>query len=258
MCYNIMFKCFKKNDDFKNTQLSKNLTDDIHYLKKINIDDVIKEIYEIYNIYVTDNTYVFKSVNNWIIILKKTLITLNNENRDGIYNEKTASYRGNYFFVEKIFNKINPKYVTNKITSKFKDKYLTYIVGKYVTSDFDKDINKTYTSGIHYYKTIEPAFYMNVENERITGNVVSYYPCGKILFNKKFLRGNIVLQEHYEYNKQYICVVDKWYSENNKIIKETNYINKKNEVYQTCCYKNNVPYGKWSFLYRGQMILYYP
>ena len=71
-----------------------------------------------------------------------------------------AQFRGNTFDVVKIFEKNNPMNTKDKISNTIFPKKIVYDTKKTVIVDtYDKDINKKWTDGIHYFKSLEPAFY---------------------------------------------------------------------------------------------------
>uniref|UniRef100_A0A6C0EAG9 Uncharacterized protein n=1 Tax=viral metagenome TaxID=1070528 RepID=A0A6C0EAG9_9ZZZZ len=139
-------------------------------------------IFEKYRKFISNNLYVYKSCKQYIIILKKLYNTITNENRKGIINADYAKYRGNRFEVILIFNKFNPDEMLNEILTEYQNKKVVYTTGKIVTPDYyDCDMNNICSNGIHYYKTIEQAYYHDIEAHAInyTGVIKEWFHNGK-------------------------------------------------------------------------------
>lgn len=111
--------------------------------------------------YFSDNSYVFKSCQtNYIVILKKDQTTKTNEKRFNISSSKCAKLRANKLLVVNIINKFDPSETLNSITNSiYKDSQKDYVIGKIITSRWNSDLSIINTEGIHYFNTIEPAFY---------------------------------------------------------------------------------------------------
>lgn len=151
--------------------------------------------------YTGNNNYVFKSCQiKWIIILQKLNDTITNENRNDIYDIETASFRANKLKVICIVNKFNPKININKIiNSIYTKKNITYTVNEIVcVDDYDMDINNIYSSGIHYYKSLDPAFYSELDlYKKYIGNFFSYHNNGRIEVNGFIINGNFFGERKY-------------------------------------------------------------
>jgi hypothetical protein len=71
-----------------------------------------------------------------------------------------SQYRANKLRVTLIFNKFDPFDIVEYIYNTNYHKSIKYEINKIVEEDdYNMDLNKIYTSGIHYFKTIEAAFY---------------------------------------------------------------------------------------------------
>ena len=109
---------------------------------------------------------VFKSCNKeWIVVLKPTLNTKTNERRLGVLDKNYAKFRGDEFMVIDIIHKFD---ITKKIesiqNSVYRSKRIIYKIGNVARSDdYDCDINKVCSYGIHYFKDPEIAFYYGLE-----------------------------------------------------------------------------------------------
>ena len=179
---------------------------------------------------------VFKSCKDWIVVMKKNPDTETNELRS-VVNEMYAKYRANKLRVIKIFNKLNPTATVSHVSSNaYEKKSITYRVGQcvYVKEvDFDTDMNNVCSTGIHYFKSVEAAFYFELpkkytgpyykwssdgdnvaegyyENDLKTGSWISYYSDRHVkeegqyendlktgLWTYYYSDGNIFKQGHY-------------------------------------------------------------
>ncbi len=105
--------------------------------------------------------YVFKKCRGgFIVILKKPVdFFISNEMREDVINLNFAKFRGNEFFVEDIVHMITLEHV-NKVDHHFRQTKTVYEVGKLVQPNFfDIDIDVVCGYGIHYYRSLLPAFY---------------------------------------------------------------------------------------------------
>lgn len=154
--------------------------------------DKIREIYPQYfkddpNF---DSNTVFKSCGKHIVVLEKLFATVTNEDRTGIADPFYAKYRGNYFFVKLIFNKLNPTETIESVKNTFYDKVLEYITGNMITdNNFDGNIQKIDAAGIHYFRSIELAFSFQFAIGNYTGTLLYYYANGFKLQECDYLEG---------------------------------------------------------------------
>lgn len=213
-------------------------------------------INELYEKFINDPSFVYKSCKkDWIVIMQKLPDTITNEKRlnDNIY----AKYRADKLLVHTIFNKWNPNDTQLDIeNSIYKKQTITYIIGDIVKSNnYDMNIKHVCTSGIHYFKNIECAFYCELEEEILincnySGFIKSWgddgnlkeltdYENGKI---KKIVKYNNYFRD--EINEKIII-----YENEHKKCKENIYHN--NEIKKTINYiddkKNGVEINYFSF-----------
>lgn len=139
----------------------------------------LSKIYALYGKYFADPSYVFKSVTvpkyktmylfeAKIIVLKKLPNTVTNEGRTGVIDHNFAQFRGDEFEVVEIFDKIDPEktyeatfnHIGHIGINYTLNKTLRYEKGKKVSANkFDTNLNKKYSFGIHYFKSISCAFF---------------------------------------------------------------------------------------------------
>jgi hypothetical protein len=111
-----------------------------------------------------ESGHVFKSCGPYIVVMKKLKDTVTNEDRASVVDPLNAKFRGTHFMVVLIFDKMEPKYTVKQTenTIHLRDK-LKYIVGEVVyANDYDHDSSKICAPGIHYFKSLEAAFYYNL------------------------------------------------------------------------------------------------
>lgn len=130
---------------------------------------------------------VFKSCvyqkHSFIIVLQRIVGTMTNENRDDVLKPNSAKFRGNMFLVLDIIDKFKHNSI-NLIFTVYDNKQFFYVKGrvssvaKYTEDDFvGTSCNKICWKGIHFFKSIERAFYhdlANVEN----GDYWNFYDNG--------------------------------------------------------------------------------
>lgn len=96
-----------------------------------------------------ENT-VYKSAYDYIIVLRLLDDSKTNLNRSNVINKKFAMFRCNKAYVDQIYNKITNDNI-DCISSDWNANFI-YNVGSIVESEFDEDIDKIHTKGIHFFK----------------------------------------------------------------------------------------------------------
>jgi len=140
----------------------------------------ITSIYEIYSDIVSNPKYGFKSCGDSIVVLEKLEDTITNESRQDIIDPLHASYRGNKFFVKIIFKKMMPSMTLDYIhNTTYLNDTMVYKTGEICETSFDNDITQVNSSGIHYFISVDTAFYYNMTvDDKYTGWLWEYYPNG--------------------------------------------------------------------------------
>lgn len=186
--------------------------------------------------------YVYKSCKkNWIIVMLPCKDTITNENRNNICDKNKAKYRASHLLVVMIFNKLDPSKIIYSIETKFSSNKIStsYEVGKNVYPDkFDDNLDNICSSGIHYFKSLERAFYYEIPDD-YQGKYIIWYDNGnkreetfiiinnnKLIFNgiykKWYENGNLEEIGNYEMDEldgECIC----YYNNGNKKISATFY-----------------------------------
>jgi hypothetical protein len=148
----------------------------------------LEEIKYKYAKYLNSN-YVFKLCENdsvkTIVILQKLKNTKTNESRKDIIDAKYAKFRADKLLVVLIFDINNPDIEyesTMNFTKLFCHPLIVtlYEKGNIINpDDFDVDLEKVCATGIHYFKTIDAAFYYRIMPENYTDEWKRYFDNGK-------------------------------------------------------------------------------
>lgn len=138
----------------------------------------------------SDSKYVFKSCGKeWIVILQKLSDTITNEARK-VVDAKFAKFRADKLLVVDIVNKFDQtKSCISIYNSIYVDDKIEYAKGKTIEiTNFDKNIHKVCTRGIHYFKTIVAAFYC--ELDKVTnGEWIQWYDSGRLQIKGMYING---------------------------------------------------------------------
>ncbi len=150
----------------------------------------LNKIKQIYEEYINDNSYVYKNCQNeYIIIMKKLDDTKTNESRYGITDFNNAKFRADKLLVVLIFKINQPKEQIEFFVNKFRNSEIRYQKGEIVLPDeFDDDLDEVCSNGIHYFKTIDRAFYYTMP-DNYTGKWINYYDHGLKSNECEYLRG---------------------------------------------------------------------
>jgi antitoxin component YwqK of YwqJK toxin-antitoxin module len=119
-------------------------------------------------------------------------ILAKNESRTDVKNPKYAKFRADRVKVICIFSKLNPNIKINAIeNTSYKKRNLTYIVGRYIgVSNYDNNLNNVCAPGIHYYKSVEAAFYHEITYNTIyTGKYCVWLDDGSKYAEYNFVDG---------------------------------------------------------------------
>jgi len=217
--------------------------------------EALKEILITFSSYIQNDQYVYKKCSDeFIVILKKTDKTNTNESRKDVVDHRYASFRGDLFFVERIFYSNDPSIESTRASSLY-DQNFHYTVGQMVVIyDFDTNLDTISGKGIHYFKDIRGAYYCNVTDtaivlpENYNGIWKSYNTNGQIIYLCKFVDGNkrftethwnndgkIIHQTNFgrtNYTRKYSIVI------NNQNWCKYKYPDNKNNVTETYWYEN--------------------
>lgn len=135
---------------------------------EINLDKQLSKIKEKFSQYITDPKYIFKSVNDKIVIMSLCDDSVTNESRLSVANNEFAKHRTNKVKVELIFDKLTLEICEETVgiftMSIGHCKITNYVTNKITIPDsFDYDLDNVCSNGIHYYKNIECAFYYKIK-----------------------------------------------------------------------------------------------
>lgn len=192
----------------------------------ITLDDLIKII----NGYIPENPdIVYKSCGDFIVILKKLNDTITNENRCDVVDSKCAKFRANKLFTKMIINKFTGELIPEIANTSYSNK-IVYKVGKVMVVDnYDFNINTICAPGIHYFKSIDAAYYFC--NIGFLGKYKGYYDSGQIKIERDIV---------YIIGDKYTHYIE-WHN-NGKIYIDCNYKNSKlNGIFKKW-HKNGSPW----------------
>ena len=136
-----------------------------------------------------DPSYVFKSCSrDWIVVLQKLPDTITNESRF-VVDADCAKFRANKLQVVDIIHKFDQTTRDSICNSVYEDKQIVYKKGEIIeVEDFDKNLNEVCAAGIHYYKTMKVAFYLELEIVR-DGEWSCWYRTGQVKSNGSYKDG---------------------------------------------------------------------
>jgi len=153
------------------------------------LDNILDNILNSYLAYTQDPQYVYKKCrDDYIVILRKPLFVNTNENRKSVKNPSYAKFRADRLEVVLIFNAIEP---TNTVTTAYSiyDYDFKYEVGKLINDTYDINSEVICGQGIHYFKTIQAAYYYEISPTMLTnhfGRYVRYHDNGNIHYSIEY------------------------------------------------------------------------
>lgn len=198
----------------------------------LTLDERLKTIQKFCDKYSTDEKYVFKSCKNqpqtsyheYIVVMEKLKDTITNEERKDVFDKSYAKFRANRLNVVAILSVVNLSSVTHVMHSWKDSNPVRYEVGKVVECDkFDEDLNKVCSGGIHYFKTLIPAYYHCNKPEKGHSKYMDWYEDGmqkyEIIFFNGLLNGfwkswnndgHTSVEGQYEHGERYGKWIEKY------------------------------------------------
>jgi antitoxin component YwqK of YwqJK toxin-antitoxin module len=145
----------------------------------------------------TNSNTVYKiCINKYIVILEKLEDTQDNEKRKSVINSHYAKFRADQLKVIKIIDLNNLNSDVKEVLNSYEDpttgKYvkLLYKVGTIaIANEYDSNINNICSNGIHYFKTIDGAFYYGFVPKNYTGKWYYYYCEGNVECETEYVNG---------------------------------------------------------------------
>jgi antitoxin component YwqK of YwqJK toxin-antitoxin module len=152
--------------------------------------------------------------------MKKLDTSLTNENRKDIIDINYAKCRADKLLVILIFDIYKPENQFDFIFNRYFDdkcnSEIIYRKGEIVTPDkFDENLDKVCSNGIHYFKTIDAAFYYYDQPFNYTGTFIDFSENGQKVGEGNYLNGKrngkwtywwyhtkAVVNEYYHFNDQ--------------------------------------------------------
>lgn len=151
--------------------------------------EIIRSLYEKY---ISDSSYVYKSCEGkFIVVLQLDPTTKTNETRTNVVDKAFAKYRAEKAHVVLIINKFDPTETIQYVHNSVYNMKLKYEVGKEVKAHFfDKKLNDVCTGGIHYFKSIECAFYHELYRVK-NGVFIEWFDNGQKHIEHSYTYGNL-------------------------------------------------------------------
>lgn len=197
-------------------------------LKEISVSK-LHELQKLCKKYIDDDSYLFKichditnSLENkgrkWLVIMQKLKDTKTNEKRDDIKDIKYAKCRANKLKVIGIIDIDNPNVTSSCIVNEYIDNFssnierklkTTYTVNEIVEPDkYDEDINNVCSSGIHYFKTLERAYYYKDanKNHKYTGYWADWGDSGNKILEGAYANGKKIGEWRFWCNNEKIVL----------------------------------------------------
>ena len=155
-------------------------------------DDQLDCLKIVYKQYIDDPDCVYKLCDDqWLVIMKKITngknkITITNESRENVYDPLYAKFRANILDVVVIVS-IKTMKTVKYLYHRYVDPNnrnghpisIMYNVGETVEPDkFDQDLEKVCSSGVHYFKTLDRAYYYRGLPLIYTGRLIEWYDDG--------------------------------------------------------------------------------
>lgn len=131
-----------------------------------------------------------------IIIMRK--LDKTNESRGNVKDPKYAKFRANRLDVLAIIDldtlgtlgSITNIYLNYRSVFSYDIIECQYTVGDQVQSDwFDEDLENIYSNGIHYFKTIEGAYFFRQRPKTYTGTWLEFYDNGQMKSTGYYVNG---------------------------------------------------------------------
>lgn len=142
------------------------------------------------------SNHVFKScLRKYIIVLKKCHDTITNEARDSVVDKNMAKFRADILHVLLIIDLEDGSTDTTEIINTYwDDKWIqrrtVYTVGLDVEPDsFDQNINRICSNGIHYFNSLERAYYYDRYWVNYTGPHKRWHENGAIHYRGSLIDG---------------------------------------------------------------------
>ena len=132
---------------------------------------------------------IYKACKNSIVTLELLPDSLTNEDRTGVVNSDFAKFRTNK---AKVISIVNPetKEQLDRDYSMY-DPTFVYTVGEVIICEFDSNINKVCSSGIHYFKTYEASlsWYYNYRKPYTDRKYIGYHDSGQKSYEHSYKDG---------------------------------------------------------------------
>lgn len=114
-----------------------------------------------------------------LVVMEKLPETRTNEKRTNVSNFLFAKFRADMLKTVAIFDIHNPQKRIHRVANRFKDDCVEYSVGNVtVASGFDESLNLVKGRGLHYFHTLDCAFYFRDPVKSYSGPWYEWYHSG--------------------------------------------------------------------------------
>jgi len=140
-----------------------------------------KKLHEVFGKYLLDPTYVYKLCQNkWLIVMRKTFRTLDNENRKDVMCNHFAKFRASRLLVIQIININDPSETLDFLDHWWGYDKITYKVNKIIVpkNEYNYYRNVICSSGIHYFMTVFVALGWRTKPDNFKGDWITYLENG--------------------------------------------------------------------------------
>lgn len=144
----------------------------------------------------THKEYVYKiCLSKYIIIMEKLADTITNESRCGVIDMNAAKFRADKLRVVLIIDLMDSSTITTKISNTYLHScpffaVTDYEVGSIVLPDsFEPDLDAVCANGIHYFRSVESAFFYNKYTGGYTGVWKRWSEQGQLMEQRYYIDG---------------------------------------------------------------------
>lgn len=215
-----------------------------------------------------DDELVYKKcLKKYIVVMKKLHDTITNESRTNVNNSSTAKFRANKLEVVLIISTYDGS-TQSSIVHQCDDQSLCYTVGQVVEPDsFDEDLDVVCSNGIHYFRSLEPAYYYHALLDSYDGPMKEWHEDGSIFRQSTYSKGKFhglyeIWHEngqiHIRYNfedGEINGLGETWYN-NGKYYSKGSYVNGKKNGLWDYWYSNGRPCSRCSYVDNSKDGLY--
>lgn len=144
--------------------------------------------------FIKPGRFIYKRCNHSkLVVMEKLPVSMTNEQRTNVVNFWHAKFRADMLRTVAIFDMHNPGRRLARVSNTFKDNNVEYSVGHVtVASGFDKSLNLVKGEGLHYFHTLDCAFYFRDPLRSYSGPWYGWHSSGAPMCQGQVMRGKPV------------------------------------------------------------------